>query len=119
MNRRDCAFLLCNCLSLGKEGAGTEHLRRQLASGNVSWDLLVELSSQHLLCPTLHWALDRKQLLACIPRDLRQYLRGMYDLNAERNDRLTAITVEAARHFNDAGVEPLLLKGAAKLLSGL
>ncbi|OWK26028.1 hypothetical protein AJ87_47570 [Rhizobium yanglingense] len=40
----------------------------------------------------------------------------MYDLNEERNRRLRRQSVETLRVLNEAGIEPLLIKGSALLM---
>jgi hypothetical protein len=120
MKRLDTFLLLCECLNLsGDAREHVEKLRQKLESSPIQWEFLVEIANQHLLCPALYGALHRKDLLSSIPTELRQYLQTLYECNSERNRRLMALTRETVLYLNDAGVEPVLLKGTAHLFSGL
>jgi hypothetical protein len=120
MKRLDAVLLLCECLNLsGDAWDRVDKLRQKLRNSHVQWEFLVEIANQHLLCPALYGALNRKDLLSSIPAELRQYLRILYKCNSERNQQLMALARETVLYLNDAGVEPVLLKGTANLFSGL
>jgi hypothetical protein len=120
MKRLDTLLLLCKCLNIGHDGRErVDTLRQRLEGGDARWELLIELANQHLLCPALFGALKCKDLLASIPAEPRHYLQTLYEGNRQRNRRLLALVQETVRHLNDAGVEPVLLKGTANLYSGL
>jgi len=111
-------------LFLGRLLGGDDPARRRggtladrIASGGVSWERLVEVSSHHLVTPALLTAFDHQGLE--IPDDLRQFLTDVRDLNAERNEALSVQVDELGRTLNELGIEPVLLKGAAHLYSGL
>ncbi len=111
-------------LFLGRLLGGDDRPRRrggtladQIAAGQVSWERLVEVSSHHLVTPALLTAFDRQRLT--IPDDLRQFLNDLRDLNAQRNEALSVQVDELGRALNELGIEPVLLKGAAHLYSGL
>ncbi|MBU0515863.1 MAG: nucleotidyltransferase family protein [Proteobacteria bacterium] len=92
-------------------------LAHWIASGRVSWERLVEVSSRHLVTPALLPAFDQNGLQ--IPDDLREFLTDLRDLNAQRNEALSVQIEEIGRALNELGIEPVLLKGAAHLSSGL
>ncbi len=120
MNRLNAFLLLCDCVSPRNHSPEqVEILRNKLLSIGTVLKHLVEAANQHLLCPALYAALKHKSLLSSIPIDLREYLRTLNDLNGERNGRLADHAEETILFLNELGVEPILLKGTANLLSGL
>lgn len=71
---------------------------------------LISASSHHLVTPALAWRLrDRADL----PDALREFLDAILVLNRARNDQIAAGLELIGRALNDAGLEPLLLKGAS------
>ena len=50
-----------------------------------------------------------------IPDEVHGYIQEMFERNVVRNDRLAAQLAETVAAINDAGVTPILLKGAAML----
>jgi hypothetical protein len=120
MNRIDAFTLLCDCISPCNNSHGhIEVLRKRLLSAGTVWEPLVQAANKHLLCPALYGALKHKNLLSSIPADLREYLQTLHDYNGERNRRLLDHAEETTLCLNELGVEPVLLKGTANLLSGL
>jgi hypothetical protein len=119
--KRLAAFqFLCDCLAPGNDPGERNHeLRRRLQDGEIQWEFLAEIANRHNLCPALYAALNQRHLLECIPADLRQYLQALYDGNGVRNRRLVDLASETVFCLNQAGIEPVLLKGAANLVSGL
>lgn len=94
-------------------------LRTDLGEGGISWQGVVELASRELVTPTLHQTLRDKGLLAAVPAEVRDYLEAVHGLNSERNRRIADQMVEITAALNRAGVEPVLLKGAAHLFADL
>jgi hypothetical protein len=90
-----------------------------ITSDRLSWERLIEISSRHLVTPALPTALGQKGVIDLIPADLHQFLTGLRLLNIQRNEALAGQIVEIGRALNDEGIEPILLKGAAHLHSGL
>jgi hypothetical protein len=120
MNRLNAFTLLCDCISpWNNSRESVEQLRKRLISGGKSWELFVEAANKHLLCPALYGVLRHKNLLSFVPADLRDYLQILNHLNRERNRLLEEHAEQTALLLNEIGVEPVLLKGTANLLSGL
>jgi hypothetical protein len=94
-----------------------EALRDDLASGD--WEGIIALASQQLVTPTLHQALHDKGLLGALPEEVRDYLEAVHTLNGARNRRIADQTAEITAALNEAGIEPILLKGVAHLFAGL
>ena len=120
MNRLNAFLLLCDCVSPRNHSPEqVEILCKKLLSGGTALEHLAEAANQHYLCPALYGSLKHKNLLPCVPADLRKYLQILYDHNGERNRRLMDHAEETTQYLNELGVEPVLLKGTANLLSGL
>jgi hypothetical protein len=81
----------------------------------VAPELLIEISSQHLVTPALAWSTRGMRLRA----DFRDYLDAVLVLNERRNRILRAALERVIAQLNAVGIEPLLLKGAAYLVDGL
>jgi Uncharacterised nucleotidyltransferase len=102
---------LCGYLRAGLLGA----VAPSPAADN-SWDLLVEASSHHYVTPALAWCL-RGQV--GIPSEVGDYFDAALTLNGQRNERLTAALVRIVAALNAIDIEPILLKGAARLVDGI
>jgi hypothetical protein len=98
------------------------HLRVQLLGGprdnavpNDRWRQLINVSSQHYVTPALAWCLkDRND----IPLDTQCYLDAVLFMNGRRNERLLQGLVRVVAALNARDIEPVLLKGAARLVDG-
>ncbi|MFO1421381.1 MAG: nucleotidyltransferase family protein [Candidatus Competibacteraceae bacterium] len=81
-----------------------------------NWPALYRLATAHLVAPSLYATLAARAQLDRIPPDVREALAVLHQLNQQRNRRLRAVLRDTARLLNQAGIEPLLLKGAIALL---
>jgi hypothetical protein len=82
----------------------------------ISWPHLLEASSEHVVTPALAWRLagdDR------VPPAYRKHLQAVLALGRERNRQLRHHLAAIGCVLNDAGVVPLLLKGASYLARDL
>jgi hypothetical protein len=80
------------------------------------WQELVSLSSRHLVTPALAWVIKDDPAL---PPDVRDYFAAIFELTTERNIGIQAALAETIAALNRAGIEPMLLKGAAGLAAAL
>ncbi|ULJ76105.1 nucleotidyltransferase family protein [Rhizobium gallicum] len=87
-----------------------------ITTGQDQWDKVVQEANRHLVGPALYGWLRHWGLLISVPGEVEKYLRFLYDLNEERNRRLRRQSVETLRVLNEAGIEPLLIKGSALLM---
>jgi len=85
-------------------------------AGQGQWDAVLQAANRHLIAPALFVCLRDQGLLGLIPQDVENYLRFLHDLNEERNRRLKRQTIETVGVLNEAGIEPLLIKGSALLM---
>jgi len=112
--------LLCACLTAGYRGGGS-------AGGPAAWlaapstDLvrLARLAGRHLVTPMLAACAADPALGPRLPDDFRRYVTFVHSENARRNRALRLQLGEAVARLNGIGVEPVLLKGAARLADGL
>jgi hypothetical protein len=81
-----------------------------------TWLRVYQLSTAHLVSPSLHAALAARDGLARLPADVRGALEALQTLNATRNRQLRRILRDTAAVLNRVGTEPILLKGAIALL---
>lgn len=98
--------------------AEIRHLIRALHCGDdadVDWDCAIAAANQAFLTPQLHEAIVTRGADSTAPADARDYLKYIHGLNCERNVKLFAQLLELVRCLNDAGVVPILSKGAAEL----
>jgi hypothetical protein len=73
-----------------------------------NWDQTVAIAAREEVLPTLH------AKLSC-PPEVSDFFEAIHELNAERNRRLIREVEALALLLNQAGTEPVLLKGAAYL----
>jgi len=82
----------------------------------MPWPLVVEAADHHLVAPALGWCVRGEE---CIPVDVRQCFETLLDLNRRRNVIIERALEAAVGSLNDAGITPMLLKGAATLAEDL
>jgi hypothetical protein len=84
--------------------------------GQGQWDTVVHEANRHLIAPALYACIRDRGLLGFIPAEVENYLRFLHGLNEERNRRLKQQAIETLSALNEAGIEPLLIKGSALLM---
>lgn len=88
------------------------------ANDQDCWESILSLSSQHLVTTQLYWALkENLAAWAKIDPDTQNYLKQIFDLNAERNHQLKNETIDLLRVLNEQKIIPVLLKGTGLLFS--
>lgn len=108
MTRWDAFTAVCNYLRAGLLKDTPLH-----RVDDLSWTLLVEVSSNHYVTPALAWCLkDQTE----IPSEIREYFDSVLALNARRNEALLAGLARIVAALNAIGIEPVPLKGAARLI---
>lgn len=81
-----------------------------------AWSELLEIARRHHALPALSWCLRRDD---AVPLETRQQLDAVLRLNGRRNDQLCDELANIVRALNADDIEPILLKGAAHLVTGL
>lgn len=110
MNHWRTFNLLCGTLRAGLLGGASPYRR-----ANLPWERLIEGSSHHYVTPALAWCLRDR---IGIPAEIRDYFEAALALNGERNQRLIEALTRVAAALNAIDIEPVLLKGAGRLVDG-
>ena len=97
---------------LGSFAQLTSCLRGEIPN-TPDWPAVLVLANRALVTAQLHAAIAQAGATHFLPEDVRTFLREAFKRNRERNRRLAAQLSDALRALNDAGIEPVLLKGAA------
>lgn len=83
---------------------------------DVDWDCVIALANQTMTITSLAAAVHSAEPTG-VPDEVRDYLDVIYTSNAKRNAMLHSQLEEAVACLNEAGIEPVIMKGAAVLLS--
>jgi hypothetical protein len=118
MTRQQVFRLLCNLLSLDNSSASIGYLNTCKVA-NSGWEMLISLANDFLVSAAVGCALRSKGTPETMPQSIADYFEGMAFLNRQRNSCIREEAVFVANILNQNGVEPIFLKGAANLLSGL
>jgi hypothetical protein len=119
MSRADTFAFICGCLADRLSEPARETFRSKSRAGAIDWTGFVAMASERLIAPALLSAARANRLDDLLPSDVADYLDGMATLNRLRNDAIRAELGEVAAIFASIGVVPVLIKGAAHLMSGL
>ena len=81
------------------------------------WNDLVKISSSHLVLPALYSNLKKKNALSKIPKDLKIYLKKIFDINFQRNKKL----IVELKLINDLlekyKIQFVFIKGSSNIIS--
>ena len=77
------------------------------------WMAVLRLANEALVTPQLHAALAASGAIEAVPAEVRTFTAEVFERNRARNRRLLETLAEALGALNAAGIEPVLLKGAA------
>jgi Uncharacterised nucleotidyltransferase len=89
------------------------------AANEAEWQSVLSLSSSHLVTPLLRRAFQEHGLVSGLPAGVLEFLDAVYALNLESNLHYQDQLAHLIPVLNNIGVRPVLLKGAAALVSGL
>jgi hypothetical protein len=103
--------LLLTCLHapLGRDEC--RRLRQALSA--AEWEPLIAWVGRQALAPLLYDQLQRFDLIDALPPSITTTLQRLYCANVVRNDLLYRERHGALRALQDAGITPIILKGAA------
>jgi Uncharacterised nucleotidyltransferase len=107
VNRWQAFIALCSYLRAGLLGG-----KSPSPQAGIAWEWLIEASSYHYVTPTLAWCLKEQP---GIPLEVRDYSDTVFALNGKRNQALLAALTRVVAALNSIGIEPVLIKGAARL----
>jgi hypothetical protein len=111
--------LLCALFRARFGWGGTGDIETGLQAVAGEWPAVIAAADRHRLLPALAAALADLGLLQAPPSEVAELLAAVRAANTERNQRLAAGLAEAVAALNRAGIEPVLLKGAIRLVDGL
>lgn len=111
--------LVTTLLSPWTPPAELHRLRAAAGEGAIDWVAAATCANRHSLAPALHSALAARCFTTLLPEQFRAYLVEIHRLNRARNAALLDQLHEVIRLLNGAGIEPVVLKGGAALLTGL
>ena len=112
--------LLCACLWAGQRGQQLGNLHvMALLEPDADLVALMQLAGRHRVTPMLAKGILGAEQSRDLPDDFRFYLRFIHARNEARNSALQRQLGEAAACLNLIGIEPVLLKGAIRLVDGL
>ena len=119
MNYKETLFFVGKCLTISHEEHNRIIVENEIKSGNVNWDNVVKLSTEHYVFPALYCNFKRANFLHYLPEELVNYMKHITDLNRERNLQI----IEQAKEINELllahNITPIFLKGTGNLLEGL
>jgi hypothetical protein len=112
--------LLCRWLAAAHEGRTLDAACAAALLGPTT-DLvgLARLAGRHCITPMLAAGISDPELRSRLPQDFALYLEFVHAQNRDRNHALRLQLGQIARCLNGIGIEPLLLKGAIRLVDGL
>ena len=114
---RSSLRFLGRCLSPFEDSRSLKHLRVAIKKDRVNWDSVVEIANAHRVVTALWPVMHAKGLHELLPGDLRDYLSELHRLNTGRNRALKSQLIQMLSLWNAVGIEPILIKGSAFLLS--
>jgi hypothetical protein len=97
----------------------SEELRAIVHNRGVDWEHVVGYASGDLVLPALAAAATDLGLSESLDRELGAFLNAVHAANTERNNELRDELSAVVHASNRVGIEPVLLKGALRLLDGL
>ena len=118
MSRAKTYRFLCGCLSKHLSDPQREMFSQLALSSGLDWTDFIVMASESPMHPRTRRA-RANGVAELLPHDVVDYLDGMAILNWQRNSRIRSEISEIAAVFAEIGVAPVLLKGAAHLMSGL
>jgi hypothetical protein len=100
-------------------GEASDELCATVGSPGVDWDRVVSIASAHFVLPAATAALRNLRQLQLLDDELGSFLAAVHAANAERNIELREELAAAVKILDRAGIEPVLLKGAIRLVDRL
>jgi Uncharacterised nucleotidyltransferase len=111
--------LISRVLSGRLKGRASEQLRTLVCSERTDWKRVIGHASTQYVLPALAAALRDLDLVQSLDEELGAFLQAVHAANMERNSELRDELSIAVDVLNRVGIEPVLLKGAIRLVDGL
>jgi len=118
--RAESFSVLCRLLQKGVQASGKDSEPASSTVGlRTDWQQLLQAAARHCVTPMLLDCLDGGAARHAAPAPVIEYLEQAAAANAARNLCFRDELLRLVRALNAAGIEPLVLKGAARLFDGL
>lgn len=111
--------LLALFLAPAKSDETLNKLKSAIVHQQLELGPLLLQANLQMCTPLWYSRLEQDGLLQYLPEDFQQYLKLIYDANAERNIEFQSGLTELLAEFEKEGVETILLKGAATFVDNL
>jgi hypothetical protein len=97
----------------------TDVLEATLNQDHFDWDAIVVEGSKHLVLPALYCRLKAKNLLHCLPDELKAYLEELTSINRNRNVAILKQVNTISDLLQKHHISHVFLKGSALLALGV
>lgn len=115
LTERELLLFVATCFELDDDASSLDRLRTLMRASATVWPQVVDFVNRELLAPTLWSALTARDLTADVPPGSAGRLQRAHALNGIRSERIRDELAAILRCLNDAGIVPVLLKGAVDL----
>jgi hypothetical protein len=119
MRYKKTFFFICKCLTINNSEKNKVLVENDLKSGNIDWETVVKISTNHLVFPALYCNLKRANFLPYLPTNLVEFMKHITDLNRERNEQIIVEAKEINELLIANNITPIFLKGTGNLMEGL
>lgn len=119
MTYQQVLLFISNGLTSPFEINNKNKLISTLTSNKINWDEVVRVSTQHLVFTALYCSLKREKLLNYVPTELVKYMKEIYAINKDRNQKIILQVKELNKILSDSNIDAIFLKGSGNLIEGL
>lgn len=119
MNYKEALLFIAQCLTVSNESGNKKIILEKLQTKEIDWDMVVKISTSHLIFPTLYINLKKVKFLKYIPKNLVNYMKEISDLNRNRNEQIILQAKELEQILKKNKIRPIFLKGTGNLIENL
>ena len=85
----------------------------------INYEKLVKFASNHLILPTIYVKLKSNKYLSYVPKDFREFIREIYEINRERNLILNDEIKFISKILKSNNIKHVFLKGSSYILNNI
>jgi len=119
MTDKELFYLTGKCLTPDEHPGFRQELIELIGSDSIDWEQFVTLCSNHLILPAIYLKFKSQKILCCLPEELAEHLKYVYELNVARNNQIRRQLQLLTELLNQKNIYPVYLKGAGHLLDDL
>ncbi len=119
MDPKKMYYFIGKCHTLPDNEAEKNEVFTQVSKPDFPWEKFVRMASGHFMVPAVYLRFKLSGLLNELPKELIQYLEYFYNLNFERNIKITYQLRDITELLSRNNIKPIFLKGCANLIDGL